>query len=54
VHHIDIMSTAPSQLIRYNGRMNRWDKAWPLYAAAVAIPVAFTVGLWFFGMWLGG
>jgi hypothetical protein len=42
-----------SQRIRYNGHMN-WDKAWPLYTAAVVVPIATAIGLWLFGVWFGG
>ena len=33
--------------IRYNGHMDWWDKDWPLYAAAVAVPIAIAVAFWF-------
>jgi hypothetical protein len=46
-------SLGPSQQIRYNGRMD-WDKDWTLYAAAVAVPVAIALGLWFFSVWIDG
>ncbi len=40
--------------IRYNGRMDWWDKDWPLYAAAAAVPIAIVIGLWLFDVWFGG
>ena len=53
MHHMHIsLITAPRQ-IRYNCRMSWWDEDWPLYAAAVAVPIAVAVGLWFVSFWFG-
>ena len=39
--------------IGYEARMD-WDKNWPLYVAAVVVPIVAAIGLWLVGVWFGG